>query len=80
MAPEFRSSTQIRTTLQKLLAAHRCSSTEVSRLIGRHPDYVGRFLRGRPERLPPIDAQMIARYFGVNEGELGVIAEYPGVA
>lgn len=72
MAPDYRSNLQIRETLEALMREHGRSRAELSRLIGRNPSYIGRFLAdGRPERLPRDDARLISRYFGVPEHELG---------
>lgn len=72
VAPEYRSSTQIRETLGRLLEEHGQSRAQTSRLIGRSPSYLQRFMAGKIDRLPRDDARFLSRYFGVDERELGV--------
>lgn len=65
---------QIRATVDELLRRHGCSTVQASRLLRRHPGYIRRFIReGRPERLSRPDAELLSRFLGVHERELGVL-------
>jgi hypothetical protein len=44
----------------------------LSRLIGRNPAYIQQYIkRGTPRRLAEADRRLLARYFGVDEAQLG---------
>jgi hypothetical protein len=74
MAPEYRSSAQIRASLVALMREHQCSRATASRVIGRDPSYLQRFIaRGIPQQLRSEDARKLARFFGVHEREMGVL-------
>lgn len=72
MSPEYRSPTQVRITLTKLIAEQGDKPSTLSRVIGRSPSYLSRFLnRGTPQRLQRDDAERLSRYLGVHQRELG---------
>ena len=61
-----------RQRLKELAAARGVSLSALSRLIGRNPAYMQQFVeRGTPKRLEERDRGVLARYFGVVEGDLG---------
>ena len=71
----------VRRRLKELAAARGVSLTALSRLIGRNAAYVQQFVeRGSPRRLEERDRGTLARFFGVEEGELGGRAAVPARA
>lgn len=60
---------------QRLLALadeRRASLSRLSRLIGKNPSYLQQFVRkGSPRKLEEEDRRTLARFFGVDEVELG---------
>jgi len=66
-----------RAALQRLIEERREDYAGLSRLIGRNAAYIQQFIkRGTPKRLDADDVHTLARYFGVDEAELG--ARKPG--
>ncbi|WP_239987493.1 hypothetical protein [Sphingosinithalassobacter portus] len=62
----------IRDRLEHLINAHGETYASVSRLLGRNAAYFQQFMRrGTPERLDEDDRLILARYFQVDERELG---------
>lgn len=71
-----------RLTLLALADARGASLSQLSRLIGRNTSYLQQFVRkGSPRKLEEVDRRTLARFFGVDEAELGApeenYAEYP---
>ena len=65
-----------RASLLRLSAERGVSLSELSRLIGRNPSYLQQFARkGSPRKLEEIDRATLARFFGVDEAELGAPEE-----
>lgn len=61
-----------RSVLERLIRERGADYASLSRLIGRNPAYVQQFIkRGVPRKLDEQDRQLLARYFGVSEDELG---------
>jgi Peptidase S24-like len=61
-----------RARLLDLAAARGVSLAALSDLIGRNSTYLQQFIRkGSPRKLEEGDRRMLARFFGVGEGELG---------
>lgn len=61
-----------RAALIRLSAARGESLAELSRMIRRNDAYLQQFVaRGTPRRLAEADRRLLARHFGVTEGELG---------
>jgi phage repressor protein C with HTH and peptisase S24 domain len=60
-----------------LLARHRGTSlSALSRLLGRNTSYLQQFVRkGSPRKLEELDRSTLARYFNVDESELGAPEE-----
>jgi hypothetical protein len=55
-----------------LAIEHRVSLSELSRLIGRNGTYLQQFVRkGSPRKLEETDRRTLARFFGIDEAELG---------
>lgn len=64
--------TDPRAFLEKLIVERREDYAALSRLIGRNSAYIQQFIkRGTPRRLAEDDRRKLARYFGVDEHELG---------
>ena len=60
-----------RTRLLDLAQARGVSLAGLSELIGRNPSYLQQFIRkGSPRKLEEDDRRTLARFFGVDEGEL----------
>ena len=77
MRPD-RTPAQIRAELRRLIEHFETNGAELSRLLGRPPRYIATFLRdGKPEQLEPQDRARLARFFGVDEWELGGPGERP---
>lgn len=74
---------QVRARLEQFAADNDVPLTELSRYLRRGPNYVQRFIaQGVPAKLDEDDRLALARYFGVDERELGarepwVPPEYP---
>ena len=61
-----------RARLMELVAAQGVSLAGLSALLGRNPSYLQQFVRkGSPRKLEEGDRRTLARFFGVDEGELG---------
>lgn len=61
-----------RAALERLIRARREDYAGLSRLLGRNAAYIQQFIkRGVPRKLDSDDVQRLARYFGVDEAELG---------
>jgi len=60
-----------RGVLAALIKRHGEDCSSLSRLIGRRPDYLGRYIRtGSPRRLRDEERETLARYFRVDEAAL----------
>jgi len=58
---------QVRENLRALAAKHQFALAPLSRMIGRRPDYLGRFVRGVVgDQLKPREQEMLARFFRVD--------------
>ena len=67
-----------RARLMELVEAQGVSLSGLSALLGRNPSYLQQFVRkGSPRKLEENDRRALARFFGVDEAELG---EGPGGA
>ena len=63
---------QARAALQRLIEERGEDYSALSRLLGRNPAYVQQFIkRGSPRRLAERDRRILARYFGIDEAQLG---------
>lgn len=61
-----------RQRLMVLAEARRVSLAALSRMLGKNPSYLQQFVRkGSPRKLEEEDRGMLARFFGVDERELG---------
>ena len=61
-----------RVRLMELVEAQGVSLSGLSALLGRNPSYLQQFVRkGSPRKLEESDRRTLARFFGVDEGELG---------
>ena len=61
-----------RERLLELAQAKGTSLAALSSMIGRNPSYLQQFIRkGSPRKLEEQDRRTLARFFGVNEAELG---------
>src|SRR5687767_6926573 len=61
-----------RTVLDGLIRERGDDYVGLSRLLGRNPAYIQQYIkRGTPRRLAEEDRRLLARYFGVDERELG---------
>lgn len=66
------SDTKARARLLALARERKVSLARLSELIGRNTTYLQQFVgRGSPRRLEERDRRTLARFFGVEEGELG---------
>jgi hypothetical protein len=64
--------TDVRRRLSDLSAEHHISLAYLSRLIGRNAAYLQQFVnRGTPRRLDEDDRLVLAKFFNVDERELG---------
>lgn len=62
----------VRQRLIVLADARRVSLAALSRMLGKNPSYLQQFVRkGSPRKLEEEDRGMLARFFGVDERELG---------
>jgi phage repressor protein C with HTH and peptisase S24 domain len=69
-------STDVRQRLLDLAAERRVSLAALSRMIGKNSSYLQQFVRkGSPRKLEEIDRAKLARFFGVDEAELGKTKE-----
>jgi hypothetical protein len=63
---------QVRATLQSLVAEHGESLAGLSRMIRRSDGYLSRFIDGgSPVKLLAKDRLLLAKYFGIDERQLG---------
>ncbi len=63
---------QARRRLQRLVVDKGEDYAGLSRLVGRAPSYLSRYVRqGTPKRLPDGERDALARYFGIAAQELG---------
>lgn len=70
-----------RARLLELATARGISLARLSELIGRNQTYLQQFIRkGSPRKLEEGDRRTLARFFGVNESELGGLEENSIVA
>ncbi|PZU58841.1 MAG: peptidase S24 [Sphingobium sp.] len=70
-----------RAALDHLIAERRDNYGALSRMLGRNPAYIQQYIkRGSPRKLDEADRRTLARYFGVNESELGGPDSHAGVA
>ena len=61
-----------RAALERLVRESGSDYASLSRLLGRNPAYVQQFIkRGVPRKLDEEDRKILARFFGVDEAELG---------
>lgn len=61
-----------RQTLAALVQRHGDSLAALSRWLGRNDAYLQQFItRGSPRRLNEDDRRMLARYYGIDERQLG---------
>jgi phage repressor protein C with HTH and peptisase S24 domain len=61
-----------RMVLEKLIVERKEDYAALSRLIGRNSAYIQQFIkRGTPRKLAEDDRRTLARYFGIQEHELG---------
>lgn len=65
-----------RRRLLELAEERGVSLSALSRMIGKNTSYLQQFVRkGSPRRLEELDRGRLARFFGVDEGELGRVQE-----
>jgi len=65
-----------RRRLLELADERRVSLTRLSQMLGKNPSYLQQFVRkGSPRKLEEQDRGMLARFFDVDEAELGKIKE-----
>ncbi|MEE4451110.1 S24 family peptidase [Novosphingobium resinovorum] len=65
-----------RLRLLELAAARRVSLARLSSMLGKNSSYLQQFIRkGSPRKLEEQDRGMLARFFGVDEAELGASKE-----
>src|SRR3546814_20623138 len=58
--------------LERLIHERRENYDALSRLIGRNPSYIQQYIkRGTPRKLSETDRRTLARYFGVDEQQIG---------
>ena len=68
----FMTDEEARAALQRLIDEKGEDYAGLSRLLGRNAAYVQQYIkRGSPRRLAEDDRRLLARYFGVDEAELG---------
>ena len=69
--------TDPRTQLLLLASKHGASLSGLSELIGRNSTYLQQFVRkGSPRKLVETDRRTLARFFGVDESELGAPEDF----
>lgn len=62
----------VRARLLHLADERRVSLSKLSQMLGKNPSYLQQFVRkGSPRKLEEQDRGMLARFFGVDEAELG---------
>ena len=62
----------VRANLERLCLERGEDFASLSRLVGRNPAYIQQFIRrGTPRRLGETERRALARYFGVDESQLG---------
>ncbi len=72
---------ETRSALAGLAEARGVSLTALSRMIGRNAAYLQQFVkRGSPRRLDERDRRALAAFFGVDERQLGGVAEVAAIA
>ena len=65
-----------RARLMELVDAQGVSLSGLSALLGRNPSYLQQFVRkGSPRKLGEGDRRTLARFFGIDEAELGAAGE-----
>lgn len=70
-----------RQRLLQLAAERGASLSALSELIGRNSSYLQQFIRkGSPRKLEETDRRKLARFFGVDESELGAPEEFSSPA
>lgn len=63
---------EARAALQRLIDERGEDYSGLSRLLGRNPAYIQQYIkRGTPRRLGEEDRRLLARYFGIEEAQLG---------
>ena len=68
-----------RVRLMELVDAQGVSLSGLSALLGRNPSYLQQFVRkGSPRKLEEGDRRTLARFFGIDEAELGGANELAG--
>jgi Peptidase S24-like len=68
----------VRAVLDQLIRDRGEDYASLSRLLGRNAAYVQQFIhRGVPRKLAEDDRRTLARYFGIDEAELGAPAPVP---
>ena len=73
--------TDSRVRLMELVEAQGVSLSGLSALLGRNPSYLQQFVRkGSPRKLEEGDRRTLARFFGVDDAELGGAGEGAGDA
>ena len=71
--------TEPRVRLMELVEAQGVSLSGLSALLGRNPSYLQQFVRkGSPRKLEEGDRRTLARFFGIDEAELGGANELAG--
>lgn len=66
------SDARVRATLLRLAQEKRVALAALSSLIGKNSSYLQQFVRrGSPRKLEETDRRVLARFFGVDEAELG---------
>ncbi|TCM42261.1 phage repressor protein C with HTH and peptisase S24 domain [Novosphingobium sp. ST904] len=69
-------SPEVRSRLLELAEARGASLSSLSRMIGKNQSYLQQFIKkGSPRKLEEEDRGLLARYFGVDEAELGKAKE-----
>ncbi len=72
--------TDPRERLLRLASGRGVSLSQLSRLIGRNSSYLQQFARkGSPRKLEETDRRTLARFFGVDESELGAPEEISSI-
>lgn len=72
--------TDPRSRLLELAEVRGASLSALSRMIGKNPSYLQQFVRkGSPRKLEELDRGRLARFFGVDESELGRAKENSSV-
>lgn len=61
-----------RARVQQLASSRRVSLASLSRLVGKNSSYLQQFItKGSPKRLGEDERLKLARFFGIDERELG---------